>query len=70
MAIFPLLALGLGAGAAFWMASKSLRCAQKEELCRIRDAGPEAMRNPPRGWDGVDEASDQSFPASDPPPHP
>ncbi len=34
----------------------------------VRDAGPEAMRDPvPRGWSAVDEASDQSFPASDPP---
>jgi len=34
----------------------------------VRDAGPEAMRDPPqRGWSDVDEASDQSFPASDPP---
>lgn len=33
----------------------------------IRDAGPEAMQNPPKCWDEVDEASDQSFPASDPP---
>lgn len=34
----------------------------------VRDAGPEAMRDPPRGdWNKVDEASDQSFPASDPP---
>lgn len=34
----------------------------------IRDAGPEAMRDrPQRPWDKVDEASDQSFPASDPP---
>ncbi len=34
----------------------------------VRDAGPEAMRDPPRGqWSSVDEASDQSFPASDPP---
>lgn len=34
----------------------------------VRDAGPDAMRDPPQGtWSRVDEASDQSFPASDPP---
>lgn len=34
----------------------------------IRDAGPEAMRSDPsRPWQKVDEESDQSFPASDPP---
>ncbi len=33
----------------------------------IRDAGPAAMDNPPKDWTGVDEASDESFPASDPP---
>jgi hypothetical protein len=32
-----------------------------------RDAGPEAMRDPPDQWDAVDEAADESFPASDPP---
>jgi hypothetical protein len=32
-----------------------------------RQAGPEAMRDPPREWSKVDEASDESFPASDPP---
>jgi hypothetical protein len=36
---------------------------------RIRPAGPEAMENPPEEWDDIDEASDGSFPASDPPPH-
>jgi hypothetical protein len=35
----------------------------------VRDAGPEAMENPPKTWDEVDEASGQSFPASDPPAH-
>jgi len=32
-----------------------------------RSAGPEAMRDPPKEWDGVDQSSDESFPASDPP---
>lgn len=34
---------------------------------QVRDAGPEAMENPPRSWDEIDQASDESFPASDPP---
>jgi hypothetical protein len=37
----------------------------------VRDAGPDAMPDPPEDWDEVDEvdeASDESFPASDPPP--
>ena len=33
----------------------------------VRNAGPEAMRSKPQEWDRVDEASDESFPASDPP---
>jgi hypothetical protein len=33
----------------------------------VRPAGPEAMRDPPEQWTKVDEASDESFPASDPP---
>jgi len=32
-----------------------------------RSAGPDAMRDPPPDWDKVDQASDESFPASDPP---
>ena len=35
--------------------------------CEVRDAGPRAMRDPPKRWSKVDEASDESFPASDPP---
>ena len=34
---------------------------------QVRNAGPDAMRDSPRRWSTVDEASDQSFPASDPP---
>jgi hypothetical protein len=33
----------------------------------VRPAGPSAMRDPPERWGRVDEASDESFPASDPP---
>jgi hypothetical protein len=33
----------------------------------VRPAGPESMRDPPKRWDKVDEAEDESFPASDPP---
>jgi hypothetical protein len=32
-----------------------------------RSAGPDAMRDPPKEWDSVDQAADESFPASDPP---
>lgn len=32
-----------------------------------REAGPRAQRDRPTQWDDVDEAADESFPASDPP---
>ena len=32
-----------------------------------RSAGPDAMRDPPGDWDKLDQAADESFPASDPP---
>ncbi len=31
----------------------------------VRQAGPDAMRDPPANWSAEDEASDGSFPASD-----
>lgn len=40
--------------------------APQREGTAIRSAGPEAMRDPANNWDAVDEASDESFPASDP----
>ncbi|MCJ2180884.1 hypothetical protein [Novosphingobium album (ex Hu et al. 2023)] len=33
----------------------------------VRDAGPENMKTTPERWSKTDEASDESFPASDPP---
>lgn len=34
---------------------------------QTRSAGPEGMRSDPPEWDRVDQAADESFPASDPP---
>ncbi|MBY0531832.1 MAG: hypothetical protein K2P86_07660 [Xanthobacteraceae bacterium] len=33
----------------------------------VRVAGKDAMRDPPKEWDKLDEINDGSFPASDPP---
>lgn len=34
---------------------------------QIRPAGPDSQAHKPENWDKVDEAGDESFPASDPP---
>jgi hypothetical protein len=38
----------------------------KDDPVQVRNAGTEEMANPPKKWDRTDEASDESFPASDP----
>ncbi|MBP6031637.1 MAG: hypothetical protein KA533_09435 [Sphingobium sp.] len=38
-----------------------------ETFNEVRNAGPDAMRSDVDEWDAVDQASDESFPASDPP---
>jgi hypothetical protein len=74
--VLALLALGAG-GYALARTATAQRGSQRAAFADdqpastdnpVRDAGPEAMRDPPsRPWTAVDEASDQSFPASDPP---
>lgn len=38
-----------------------------EAEVQVRPAGPDATRSDQQEWDEVDEAADESFPASDPP---
>jgi hypothetical protein len=40
---------------------------QTQRAAEVRAAGRKEMRDPPADWDIVDEQSDESFPASDPP---
>lgn len=74
MGLFRLAALG-AAGYAIY---KSLRGHQGhagfaegetdgENFAKVRNAGPNAMRDEPENWSKTDQASDESFPASDPP---
>lgn len=56
----------LAALSGFWQKSRSGRTSE-EVRTPVRDAGPGAMKDPPTEWDDVDEAADESFPASDPP---
>lgn len=41
--------------------------ATDHNFSQVRSAGVEGMRSNPRHWDCTDQASDESFPASDPP---
>lgn len=77
-----ILALG-AVGAIVWFTRKSASQATKDErhsaafadgetqaenFDQTRSAGPEGMRDAvTRPWESVDQASDESFPASDPP---
>ena len=40
---------------------------QGSNFSKVRNAGPDSMRSDLRDWDKVDQATDESFPASDPP---
>lgn len=55
---------GQGRGAA--LADQDQHAA--DDFSSTRSAGPKAMRDPPKEWTRADQASDESFPASDPPP--
>jgi hypothetical protein len=56
-------AFALGAAAMYLL----MRQRRPPPMLPVRDAGPDAMTNPPKEWDAVDEMVDESFPASDPP---
>ena len=47
--------------------AQDLRQAYDRDYGRIRPAGRENTRDDRDRWDEVDQASDESFPASDPP---
>ena len=65
MALLAASALVLGSIAAYGIRRMAETGAHRHSM--VRAAGPEAMDFPPQDWDEVDEQSDESFPASDPP---
>jgi len=62
---FGLIGAGVMIGRA--MRQESPHLAPANPTAKVRDAGPEAMKQPPKRWDMVDQQADESFPASDPP---
>ena len=66
MGLIKLAAAGAVGYALFKYASRK---EQEEALVQghVRDSGPDHMKSPPKAWSKTDEASDESFPASDPP---
>ncbi|MGX7896325.1 hypothetical protein [Tsuneonella sp. HG222] len=76
MALLKMLALGaLGYVGYRYLEQKNIGPAafangqgNDENTTKVRDAGPHAMADSPgREWTKEDQASDESFPASDPP---
>ena len=70
------LALAAGTGYAIYRYATRIRVVHRAAFADgeanggrvdVRNAGPAAMRSDQPHWDKVDEASDESFPASDPP---
>jgi DUF2934 family protein len=56
------------AGAAAPAFEEGLKAGPMDAKVQVRPAGPEGMRTEvKREWTSIDEASDESFPASDPP---
>lgn len=59
---------GIGLKMTCDLLSASSRQRRKERRDKyVRPAGRAQMQTPPERWDIVDEQSDESFPASDPP---
>jgi hypothetical protein len=64
-----LAAIGVAAWTAYALSPPRRMHTRRLHFMPVRDAGPANMESPPLEWDRVDEAVDESFPASDPPCH-